>query len=639
MADQNISITLPNGDILEFPEGVTAHQVAEQISPRLASDALAAVVNGMTVDIHSTISSDATIRILTFKDDEGKEVYWHSTSHLMAHAVESIFPEAKFGVGPAIAEGFYYDIDINTTLTPEHLEKIEKRMYELAKENKRFVRSELSKSDAISKFTAIGDEYKLELIDGFDENEEIISIYEEGGFTDLCRGPHVPSAGRLKYFKLLSISGSYWKGDSDNKQLQRIYGVSFPKKKELEEYLFRLEEARKRDHRKLGKELELFSFHDVAPGAPFWHPRGMVIFRELETLIREVLDEADYEEILTPILVKKDLWEQSGHWEHYRENMFLVDAEEETFSLKPMNCPEATIVYRTKVRSYRDLPIRYSEIGRNHRNELSGALNGLFRVRQFHMDDAHLFVRPDQIIDEITSLLALVDKFYRIFKFEPSFALSTKPEDAMGDPALWVTAEEGLERALKANEIAYKLNEGDGAFYGPKIDISIKDALNRSWQLATIQLDFQLPERFNLEYVDENNDRQRPVMIHRAIMGSIERFVAVLIEHFAGAFPTWLAPIQAAVVPISDAHADYARSVYEQLRAMNIRTELDLRNEKVGYKIRDWEVHKVPYMLVIGDKEREANAVSVRKHKEGDLGSKDLSAFIADVMIEITEKQ
>ena len=382
----------------------------------------------------------------------------------MAHAVESIFPEAKFGVGPAIEEGFYYDVDINTTLTPEHLEKIEKKMYELAKENKPFVRCELSKAEAIERFKEIGDQYKLELLDGFNEEEETISIYEEGSFTDLCRGPHVPSAGSLKYFKLLSISGSYWKGDAKNKQLQRIYGISFPKKKELEEHLERLEEARKRDHRKLGKELDLFSFHDIAPGAPFWHPKGMLLFRELEMLLRTLLDEADYDEILTPILVKKDLWEQSGHWEHYRENMFLVDAEEETFSLKPMNCPEATIMYRTKVRSYRDLPIRYSEIGRNHRNELSGALNGMFRVRQFHMDDAHLFVRPDQIQEEITGLMKLVDRFYRIFKFEPSYALSTRPEDAMGDVALWQDAEKGLEEALKANDIPYKLNPGDGAF-------------------------------------------------------------------------------------------------------------------------------------------------------------------------------
>ncbi len=635
----NINITLPNGDILQFPEAVSALQVAERISPRLASDALAAIVDGKTVDLATVITTGATVRILTFNDDEGKEVYWHSTSHLMAHAVESIFPEAKFGVGPAIDEGFYYDIDIETTLTPEHLEKIEQRMYELAKEDKPFVRCELSKTDALARFSEKGDQYKLELLAGMEDPNEVISIYEEGAFTDLCRGPHVPSAGRLKYFKLLHVSGSYWKGDAKNKQLQRIYGISFPKKKDLEEYIIRIEEAKKRDHRKLGKELDLFSFHDVAPGAPFWHPRGMQMFRQLEALIRKLLDEADYEEILTPIMVKKEVWEQSGHWAHYRENMFIIEAEEETFSLKPMNCPEATIMYRTKVRSYRDLPIRYSEIGRNHRNELSGALNGMFRVRQFHMDDAHLFVRPDQILGEITSLLRLVDKFYRIFKFEPSYALSTRPEGAMGDEDLWTKAEEGLENALKANDIPFKLNAGDGAFYGPKIDISIRDALNRSWQLATIQLDFNLPERFDLEYIDENNERKRPVMIHRAIMGSMERFIAVLIEHFAGAFPVWLAPVQVAVLPISEHHFDYAQSVYRQLREAGLRAELDFRNEKIGYKIRDWEMHKIPYMLVVGEKEQQAGAVSVRRHKEGDQGSKEVAAFIADVTREITEKQ
>jgi threonyl-tRNA synthetase len=579
------------------------------------------------VELTRPIEHDAALRILTFEDERGKEVYWHSSSHLMAHAIESLHPGAKFGVGPAIEQGFYYDIDIPTLLTPDDLRAIEARMAELAKEDAPFVRREMPIEEALAQFRSKGDEYKVELLEGIRERGEAVSCYTEGGFTDLCRGPHLPSAGRIKFVRLLSVSGSYWKGDAANKQMQRIYGISFPKKKDLDEHLAMLEEAKRRDHRKLGRELELFTFHDVAPGAPFWLPKGMVVFRELEALIRSMLDASGYDEILTPILVKKELWEQSGHWNHYREHMFLVESENETFGLKPMNCPESTFVYRHKVRSYRDLPLRYSEIGRNHRNELSGVLNGMFRVRQFHMDDAHLFLRPDQIQAEITGLLGLVERFYRIFHFTPSFALATRPEKAMGDPALWQQAEHALEQALHANGIAFTLNPGDGAFYGPKIDISIRDALRRSWQLATIQLDFQMPERFGLEYIDEHNERQRPVMIHRAIMGSMERFTGVLLEHFAGAFPTWLAPVQAAVLPISDHAADYARTLHEALRADGVRSELDLRTEKIGYKIREREMQKIPFMLVVGEKEQAAGTVSVRRHKEGDTGIMPFEEF------------
>ncbi len=638
MDPHNITLTLPDDSTREFPRGTTGLAVATAISRRLADDALAIVVNGTVQDLHAPIVSDARISILTFDSPEGREVYWHSTSHLMAHAVQDIFPEAKFGVGPAIEAGFYYDIDIHRVLTPDDLVTIEARMMELVKEDKPFVRCELTKEDALAYFIQKGDPYKQEIISGLDATTETISTYAEGNFTDLCRGPHLPSAGRIKHVKLLSVSGSYWKGDAKNKQLQRIYGISFPKRKDLDEYIERMEEAKKRDHRRLGRELELFSFHDIAPGAPFWHPRGMIIFKELEKLIREVLEGAGYDEILTPIMVKKDLWEQSGHWEFYQENMFLLEVEEETFSLKPMNCPESTYIYRAKVRSYRDLPLRYSEIGRNHRNELSGVLNGMFRVRQFHMDDAHLYVRPDQIQEEITNLLGLVRKLYRIFHFEPTFCLSTRPEKAMGSIELWQQAESSLEFALKANDIAYTINEGDGAFYGPKIDISIKDALQRSWQLATIQLDFQMPERFDLEYIDEHNERQRPVMIHRAIMGSFERFIGVLIEHFAGAFPLWLSPVQAVVIPISDAFMDYSRKVHERLRDAGIRAELDTRNEKVGYKIRDWELHKVPYMLVVGEKEQNADQVSVRQHKTGDQGAIGVDAFITSTRDQIINR-
>ncbi|MBR9977336.1 MAG: threonine--tRNA ligase [Bacteroidetes bacterium] len=638
MAEDTIQLTFPDGVSRAYPTGTTGLDVAESISSGLAREALGVQVDGDTRDLLRGLTEDAEVRILTWKDEEGKEVYWHSASHLMAHAVELLYPGAKFGVGPAIEEGFYYDIDIDRVLTPEDLERIEKKMLELAKENNTFERRILSRDEAFEFWKAKNDEYKIEMISDFPE-DEVITCYTEGTFTDLCRGPHVPSAGRIKYVKLLNVSGSYWRGDASNKQMQRIYGIAFPKKKELEEYIERLEEARKRDHRKLGRELELFAFHDVAPGAPFWLPRGMIVFRELQALIRDLLDHAGYDEILTPILVKKELWEQSGHWHHYKENMFLVeDGEDQIYSLKPMNCPESTYVYRQKVRSYRDLPLRYSELGVNHRNELSGALNGMFRVRQFHMDDAHLYVRPDQILDEITSLLRLVDRFYKIFGFEPFYKLSTRPEDAMGDPALWETAEKGLHDALELNGIDYKLSPGDGAFYGPKIDISVRDALGRSWQLATIQLDFQMPERFELEYIDEDNERRRPVMIHRAIMGSMERFIGVLIEHFAGAFPTWLSPIQVAVLPISDQFMEYARSVSDQLSADGVRAHLDDRNEKIGYKIRDWEMHKVPYMLVVGEKERATASVSVRRHKEGDLGVSGMMEFVQQIVKEIKEK-
>jgi len=636
---QQIAITFPNGEVKHYDAGITGLEIAESISPGLAREALAVEFNGEVLDILRPINRDGNARILTWKDEKGQEVYWHSSSHLMAHAVQDIFPEAKFGVGPAIESGFYYDIDINHVLTPEDLLRIEQRMMELAKEDRPFIRKEMSKSEALDFWKAKGDEYKIELIEAMDEENETISSYTEGEFTDLCRGPHLPSAGRVKYVKLLNISGSYWRGDARNKQLQRIYGITFPKKSELDEYLHLLEEAKKRDHRRLGRELELFTFHEISPGAVFWLPRGMVVYKVLQQLIRDLLDGAGYDEILTPILVRKELWEQSGHWEHYQENMFIVeDGEHQVYALKPMNCPESTYVYRHKVRSYRDLPLRYSELGTNHRNELSGALNGMFRVRQFCMDDAHLFVRPDQILDEITQLLGLVRHFYAIFGFEPYFALATRPEGAMGDPALWEDAERSLAEALAANNIEYKLNPGDGAFYGPKIDISVRDALKRSWQLATIQLDFNLPERFNLEYVDEHNDRKRPVMIHRAVMGSMERFIGILIEHFAGAFPVWLAPVQVAVLPIGDAFIPYAREVEQLMRQRGVRCELDDRNEKIGYKIRDWEMQKIPYMLIVGEKERTSRAVSIRRHKEGDLGSVPLDECLARILDEIHTK-
>lgn len=637
--NDKIKIIFPDGSIKEFPKGITGEGIASSISNRLLENALAIKINGKIKELYTPIIEDAEIKILTFDDEEGKEVYWHSSSHLMAHAIEKLFPGAKFGVGPAIENGFYYDVDVNRKITNEDLELIEKKMYELAKEAKPFIRKECSLEEAISIFEKKGDQYKLEILKDIDNREEQVSLYEEGDFIDLCRGPHLPNAGKIKYVKLLSVAGSFWKGDPKNKPMQRVYGISFPKKKDLEEYLKQLEEAKKRDHRKLGKELELFFFHEIAPAAPFWLPKGMIIFRELEKFLREKLDKSGYQEISTPILVKKTLWEKSGHWDHYKENMFVLEVDNETYSLKPMNCPESTIVYKSKLRSYRDLPLRLSEIGRLHRNEISGALGGMLRVRQITMDDAHLFVRPDQILDEIQKLLQLINEFYTLFGFSPSFNLSTRPEKAMGDIELWNKAEESLKRALEINGIKFKLKEGEGAFYGPKIDVQIKDAIGRSWQTATIQLDFQMPERFELEYIDENDQRKRPVMIHRAIFGSFERFIGILTEHFAGYFPTWLSPIQAVVIPLSENYIEYAKEVYNIFVDNNIRVELDKRNEKVGYKIREWETQKVPYMIVLGEKEQQQQTLSIRKHKKGDLGSFTIEQFLEYIKDEINNKK
>lgn len=636
---EKVTLKLPDGSEREFHKGITAYEVAESISKRLAQDAVAAKLNDEVIDLHRPIENNGLIRLLTFDDPEGKHVYWHSTSHVMAHAIEELYPGAKFGVGPAIDNGFYYDIDIDERLSDEDLKRIEDKMREIVERGERFEREVLPKDKAIDHFRKKNDPYKLELLEDINGNNEIVSLYHEGSFTDLCRGPHLPDTKKIKHFKLLSVSGSYWRGSSDRQMLQRVYGVSSPKKKYIDEYIERLEEAKRRDHRKLGKELELFMFHEISPGAPFWLPKGMIVFRELEKFIREELDNTGYDEISTPILVKKKLWQQSGHWDHYQQNMFLLDVDDETFSLKPMNCPESTYVYKTKLRSYKDLPIRLSEIGRLHRNEISGALGGMFRVRQITMDDAHLFVRPDQILDEIDHLIELITKVYTIFGFQPTFSLATRPDDSMGDPALWEKAERSLEDALKRNQIDFTLKEKDGAFYGPKIDIQIKDALGRMWQLATIQLDFQMPERFDLEYVNENGERDRPVMIHRAVFGSFERFIGILVEHFAGAFPTWLAPVQAVVLPISDAHHAYATAVAERLKEAGVRVDTDVRNEKIGYKIREWETQKVPYMLVVGNKELENKSVSVRRHHKGDIGSQSMEEFISAITEEIKMKK
>ena len=554
----------------------------------------------------------------------------HSTSHVMAQAVKRLFPDVKVAIGPAIEDGFYYDFAKPEPFTPEDLGRIETVMGEIVRANVPFERQEMSRADAIRFFEQRGEPFKVEILRGIDS--PTVSLYRQGDFIDLCRGPHVRSTGEIKAYKLLSSSGAYWRGDEKNPMLQRIYGTAWLTQEDLDKYLWRLEEAKKRDHRKLGRELDLFDFYDIAPGAPFWLPNGMILVRELEKFARENLDARGYQEISTPMLVNKKLWEQSGHWEYYQDNMFKVEVEGETFSLKPMNCPESTYVYKRTVRSYRDLPLRYSEMGRDHRNERSGTLTGLIRVRQFTQDDAHIFVRPDQLQDEITSLLDLVRQWYSTFTLDPAFKLSTRAEKYLGTLEQWEAAETALADALKASGTEFTLNPGDANFYGPKIDIDVHDALGRAWQVATIQCDLtMLPERFQLEYIDADGQPKRPVAIHRAIYGSYERFIGILTEHYAGAFPTWLAPVQARVIPISEKHAEYARSVHERLRAARVRSELDDRNEKLGYRIREAQLQKVPYMLVVGAREQQDATVSVRRRAGEDLGAMVLDAFLARI--------
>jgi threonyl-tRNA synthetase len=560
----------------------------------------------------------------------------HSTSHVMAQAVKRLWPDVKVAIGPAIEDGFYYDFAKPEPFTPDDLARIEAVMREIVATDIPFERQEMARADAIAFFRDRGERYKVEILEGIDAST--VSLYRQGDFIDLCRGPHVPSTSAIKVFKLLSSSGAYWRGDEKNVMLWRIYGTAWLTQEELDKYLWRLEEAKKRDHRKLGRELDLFVFSDLSPGAPLWLPHGWTIVRELEKFVRDVLDARGYQEISTPILVNKRLWEQSGHWEHYQENMFLVESEEQIFGLKPMNCPESTLVYRHALRSYRDLPLRFSDMGRLHRNERSGTLSGLFRVRQFTQDDAHVYCRLDQVQDEITGMLELVREWYKTFGIDVFYKLSTRPEKSIGTEEQWATAEKGLADALHANGLSYDLNPGDGAFYGPKIDVDIQDVLGRRWQVATIQLDFGQPDRFQLEYIDVDGQPKRPVMIHRAIFGSFERFIGILTEHFAGAFPTWLAPVQARVLPISEKFGDYARVVHERLRAARVRAELDDRNEKLGYRIRDAQTRKVPYMLVVGERERQAGSVSVRPRVGEDVGAVPLDRVVADLGSEIAAR-
>jgi threonyl-tRNA synthetase len=636
---EKIKITFPDGNTKEFDKSVTGKQVAESISQRLAQDALAVEVNGIVRDLNQPIENNVVVKVLTFDNDKGKEVYWHSTSHLMAHAILSIYPEAKFGVGPAIENGFYYDFDINTKLSENDLRNIENKMLEIAQEDNSFERVELSKDKAISFFKDKGDQYKLEILSGIDETAETISIYNEGKFTDLCTGPHLPSVGRIKYVKLLSVSGSYWRGDENNKQLQRIYGVSFPKKKMLDDYLERLEEAKKRDHRKLGRELELFLItNNVGSGLPIWLPKGTILRETLENYLREEQRKRGYEPVITPHIGNINLYKTSGHYPYYKDSQFppieLEDGKEE-YLLKPMNCPHHFQIYASKPRSYRDLPIRLAEFGTVYRYEQSGELNGLTRVRSFAVDDSHIFVREDQLKEEVCNVIELIQVVFNQMGFKDFVTqLSFRDDNSEkygGDIRMWERAQKEIKEAADKMKLNYVIAEGEAAFYGPKIDFMVKDALGRKWQLGTVQVDYVMPERFDLQYVGNDGQKHRPVVIHRAPFGSLERFIGVLIEHYAGDFPLWLAPIQAVVIPVSQHFEDYGKIVFEELKKNGIRAEFDNRNEKIGYKIREWENQKISYMLVVGEKERVTNTVSVRKHKEGDKGALSLSEFINNI--------
>ncbi|OPX90547.1 MAG: Threonine--tRNA ligase 2 [Pelotomaculum sp. PtaB.Bin104] len=635
--DNQIKITLPDGSSLEQPAGATLLEIAKSISPRLAKEVLVARVDGQVVDLKSTLSRDAQVEFLTFDDEAGRKAHRHSTSHVMAQAVQKLFPGVRFAIGPAIADGYYYDFETDKNFTPADLAEIEKEMEAIIKANLPFERFEMDRPEALDYFRNNGQTYKVELIEDLPEDANL-SFYRQGDFTDLCAGPHVPSTGRLKSVKLMNIAGAYWRGNERNKMLQRIYGTSFPKKSMLEEYLFRIEEAKRRDHRKLGAELDLFSLRDEGPGFPFFHPKGMILRNELENYWREEHKKRGYQEIRTPVILSRSLWEQSGHWDHYRENMYFTKIDEGDFAVKPMNCPGGILIYAGKLRSYRDLPIRLAELGLVHRHEMSGVLHGLMRVRCFTQDDAHIFMLPSQIKDEIIGVIDMINDFYKTFGFPYHVELSTRPEKAMGSEEIWEMATAALRDALEVKGLNYTINEGDGAFYGPKIDFHLEDSLGRTWQCGTIQLDFQMPEKFNLSYIGEDGQKHQPVMIHRVVFGSLERFIGILTEHYAGAFPAWLAPVQARVIPITDRHAEYARGVADRLEKAGVRVELDSRNEKIGYKIREAQAQKIPYMLVTGDKEAGQDAVAVRHRTKGDLGAMPVADFEAMLLEEIKTK-
>lgn len=624
--------------VIEVPKGQTILEIVSSKIPKFYKLIMAAKINGEFIDLGEKIEEDCLIDIFTGSDDVGLDALRHTAAHVMAQAVKRLYPNTMLAIGPSIANGFYYDFDSDHTFSPEDLALIEAEMHKIVKENYPLKREDISREDAIKLFSDMGEKYKVEIIEHFDDVEKL-TVYRQGEFVDLCSGPHVSSTGKVKAFKLQSIAGAYWRGDEKNKMLQRIYGTAFAKKTELDAYFAMLEEAAKRDHRKLGRELDIFSMQDEGPGFPFFHPNGMVIRNEIEAVSRRFHREFGYDEIKTPIILNRDLWVRSGHWEHYRDNMYFTTIDNEPYAIKPMNCPGCILVYKSHHHSYRELPIRMFEMGAVHRHELSGALHGLMRVRSFTQDDAHIFMLPSQIKDEIKRVIELFDKVYSVYGLSYHAELSTKPEKAMGDDAIWDMATDALREAMEEYGLNYKVNPGDGAFYGPKIDFHLKDSLGRTWQCGTIQLDMQMPEKFDLTYVGEDGQRHRPVMIHRALYGSIERFIGILIEHYAGAFPVWLAPVQVRILPISERHAEYAIELEHRLFAEGIRVKLDDRNEKIGYKIREGQLQKTPYMLIIGDKEVEQGMVSVRDRKEGDLGQQSIDEFIASIRSQLNRRK
>ena len=632
-----INITLKDGSQKQYEAGISVLEVAKDLSEGLARNACCGLVNGERVDLRTTLNEDCNLEILTFNDQDGKWAFRHTAAHMLAQAVKRLYPDVKLAIGPAIEDGFYYDFDRDKAFTEEEFAAIEAEMKKIAKEKLPIERFELPREEAIKLMEEAGEPYKVELINDLPEGE-VISFYRQGEFVDLCAGPHLMSTKPVEAVKLLSAAGAYWKGSEKNKMLSRIYATAFTKKSELNEHLEKLEEAKKRDHRKLGRELELFTILDEGPGFPFFLPKGMELRNTLINYWREIHKKAGYKEISTPIILNKDLWLTSGHWDHYRENMYTTVIDEMDYAIKPMNCPGGMLVYKTKMRSYRDLPLRMGELGLVHRHELSGALHGLMRVRNFTQDDAHIFMLPEQIKDEIKGVVRLIDEVYKAFGFKYKVEVSTRPEDSMGSDEAWETATEALIEALTDMGYDYKINEGDGAFYGPKIDFKLEDCLGRTWQCGTIQLDFQLPERFELEYIGADGEKHRPVMIHRVVLGSIERFIGVITEHFAGAFPTWLAPVQVKVLPISEKYHAYAAKVQDALEEAGLRVERDERAEKIGYKIREARMERVPYILVVGAQEEEEGKVAVRSRENGEEGQMDLQAFIQRITEEVQTK-
>ena len=634
-----MKVTLKDGSVKEYAQAMSVIDIAKDLSEGLARAACAGEVDGEVVDLRTVVDHDAAVNILTAKDEKGLAALRHTTSHVMAQAVKRLYPNTKLAIGPSIADGFYYDMEFETPLTSDDFEKIEAEMKKIVKEDLKIERFTLPREKAIEFMKEKEEPYKVELIEDLPEGEEI-SFYQQGEFVDLCAGPHLMSTKEVgKAFKIMSLAGAYWRGDEHNQMLTRLYATAFAKKDELEAYITMMEEAKKRDHRKLGKELGLFMMHEAGPGFPFFLPKGMVLKNTLLDYWREIHRKAGYVEISTPVILNRSLWETSGHWDHYKNNMYTTVIDGEDYAIKPMNCPGGVLVYASEPRSYRDLPLRMGELGLVHRHEKSGQLHGLMRVRCFTQDDAHIFMTPEQIKDEIKGVVALINEVYSLFGFEYHVELSTRPEDSMGSDEDWEMATEGLRSALDEIGLPYVVNEGDGAFYGPKIDFHLVDCIGRTWQCGTIQLDFQLPQRFELEYVGADGEKHRPIMIHRVVFGSIERFIGILIEHFAGAFPTWLAPVQVKVLPISDKYMDYAQSVLNKLTEAGIRAEVDTRAEKIGYKIREAQTAKIPYMLVVGQKEEEENTVSVRSRAAGDEGARSLDMFIADILKEIETKE